>query len=176
MEEKYKDQYRIPSARAQWHDYNEGSFFVTICTKNRNHYFGEIINGEMAYSPIGQFAHQSIKQIELLHGDIKTPVFQVMPNHIHILFVVIRSQHYQKTNEESSLDNGMTHIANQCGRMSHVIARFKSAVTKYSRQHNIDFGWQSRFHDHIIRDLREWDLITNYIKNNVDKWEQKRHV
>ena len=40
--EKFQNKYCIPSARANWHDYNGGVYFVTICTKNREHYFGEI--------------------------------------------------------------------------------------------------------------------------------------
>ena len=40
--EKFQNRFRIPSARANWHDYNGGVYFVTICTKNREHYFGEI--------------------------------------------------------------------------------------------------------------------------------------
>ena len=40
--EKFQNRFRIPSARANWHDYNGGIYFVTICTKNREHYFGEI--------------------------------------------------------------------------------------------------------------------------------------
>jgi len=42
--DKYKNQYRIKSARATWHDYGGGVYFVTICTKNHKHYFGEIQN------------------------------------------------------------------------------------------------------------------------------------
>ena len=40
--DKFQNRFRIPSARANWHDYNGGIYFVTICTKNREHYFGEI--------------------------------------------------------------------------------------------------------------------------------------
>ncbi len=40
--DKFQNKYRIPSARANWHDYNGGIYFITICTKNREHYFGEI--------------------------------------------------------------------------------------------------------------------------------------
>lgn len=39
---KFQNKYCIPSARANWHNYNGGVYFVTICTKNREHYFGEI--------------------------------------------------------------------------------------------------------------------------------------
>jgi len=43
MDHRYK-QYRIPSARLQGYDYGQnGAYFVTACTKNRIHYFGQII-------------------------------------------------------------------------------------------------------------------------------------
>jgi len=31
--DKFQDKYRIESARAKWHDYDNGFYFVTICTK-----------------------------------------------------------------------------------------------------------------------------------------------
>lgn len=40
--EKFQNKYRIPSTRANWHNYNGGVYFVTICTKNREHYLGKI--------------------------------------------------------------------------------------------------------------------------------------
>lgn len=55
--------------------------------------------------------------------------------------------------------------------LSTVIGSFKSAVTRNVRRMGFDFGWQSRFHDHIIRDAGEFDRITTYIANNVAKWD-----
>ena len=44
-DDKYKNKYKIPSNRLQGYDYGStGCYFVTICTKNREHYFGEIVN------------------------------------------------------------------------------------------------------------------------------------
>ena len=41
--EHYKEKYRIPSARMEGWDYgSNGLYYVTICTLNRVHYFGEI--------------------------------------------------------------------------------------------------------------------------------------
>jgi hypothetical protein len=31
---KFQNKYRIPSARARWHDYSGGAYFITVCTKN----------------------------------------------------------------------------------------------------------------------------------------------
>ena len=50
---KFRGRYRIPSARAQWHNYDGGEYFVTICTRDREHYFGEIAGGKMHLSEMG---------------------------------------------------------------------------------------------------------------------------
>lgn len=37
---KFKNKHRIASARAGWWDYGwNGPYFITICTRNREHYF-----------------------------------------------------------------------------------------------------------------------------------------
>ncbi|MEM9005947.1 MAG: hypothetical protein AAGE59_20785 [Cyanobacteria bacterium P01_F01_bin.86] len=43
---------------------------------------------------------------------------------------------------------------------------YKIGVTQYARDNNIDFAWQSRFHDRIIRDETTYQNITTYIMNN----------
>jgi putative transposase len=49
---KFQNKYRIPSARAEWHDYNGGVYFITICTAGREHYFGRIENDRMQNNPV----------------------------------------------------------------------------------------------------------------------------
>lgn len=65
----------------------------------------------------------------------------------------------------------MHEIANQSGWFSVCIAGIKSAITKSAHENNIDFDWQSRFHDHIIRDTAEMNCITFYIQNNISRWD-----
>ena len=57
MSEKYLNKYRSESIRLQNWDYRwQADYFITICTKNRSHYFGEIKNGKMHLSNIGVLA------------------------------------------------------------------------------------------------------------------------
>lgn len=58
----YHNKYRIPSARATWHDYNGGAYFVTICTRDMEHYFGEIVSGEMNMTEIGEYVQHMYKK------------------------------------------------------------------------------------------------------------------
>jgi len=65
----------------------------------------------------------------------------------------------------------MQNIANKQGWLSVAIGGIKSAVTKFAHENNIDFVWQTRFHDYIIRDQNEMNRIADYIENNPATWD-----
>ncbi len=55
--DKFKNKYRITTPRLKHWDYRwSGAYFITICTKERKHYFGEIDNKKMNLSRIGAIA------------------------------------------------------------------------------------------------------------------------
>jgi hypothetical protein len=62
----------------------------------------------------------------------------------------------------------------QSKNLASIMRGYKSAVTTYARKNNIPFGWQSRFHDHIIRDDRSYQNISNYILTNPEKWQNDK--
>ncbi len=83
--------YNLPqrkSPRATWHDYNGGRYFVTFCTKNHDLYFGDIVDGKMELSEIGEFALRCIERIPEINDNVAVPEFVVMPNHIHMIVIV----------------------------------------------------------------------------------------
>lgn len=183
-DDKFQNKYRIKSVRAAWHDYNGGGYFVTICTRNREHYFGEISGGVMHLTPIGRFANDCLMKMEILHNDVQIPVWQIMPDHIHAIVIIenveppyhdgsiIKQLYVGKS--ETIKNVYMQNVANKCGRLSHVISRMKTAISKYARQNDLPFGWQSRFYDRIIRNGKEINRIATYIEQNVAKWESER--
>lgn len=83
--DKFKNKYRIPSARAKWHSYDGGLYFITICTKNKQHYFGSIKNSEMHLSKIGQYVNESIEAVTDHYPFAEIPLFVIMPNHLHLI-------------------------------------------------------------------------------------------
>ena len=91
MADKFQNKYRIPSARAVWHDYNGGDYFITICTSGREHYFGEIVNGEMILNVLGMKLKELIEEIPSHHPYAQIPVYLVMPNHVHGIIVITES-------------------------------------------------------------------------------------
>ena len=173
MADLYKNKYRIPTARAAWHDYNGGSYFVTICTKNRECYFGHISNGEMGYSDLGQFAINCLEQIPAHFPHVEIPVFNVMPNHIHAI-IIINAPAPVETQNFASLQTDETKqkFGPQSKNLASVVRGFKIGVTKYANDHDISFAWQPRFHDHIIRNVHEMNHIADYINTNVIRWKK----
>lgn len=89
MSDRFNNIYRIPSARAVWHDYDGGFYHVTICTANRNCYFGRITVGEngnvMELSPIGEYAVEQFRKVQQYYPYAEIPCFIVMPDHIHAI-------------------------------------------------------------------------------------------
>jgi REP element-mobilizing transposase RayT len=83
---KYKNKFRIPSCRLQGYDYGaNGCYFITICTKNRVQYFGEVIDGEMQLSKIGEIAKLEWQRTFELRQDMNLMLdeFVIMPDHFH---------------------------------------------------------------------------------------------
>ena len=61
---KFRGKYRIPSARLKNYDYaSNGAYFVTICTKNREHFFGHIAGGEIDLSEIRKITDDCWRKI-----------------------------------------------------------------------------------------------------------------
>ena len=207
-EDKFKDKYRIDTARAWWHDYDGGAYFITICTKDREHYFGEIEDGEMVLSEIGDYTRQCIEQISQHNPYAEIPLYVIMPNHLHMIVFIVETVHApspqkpskgnpetvhapssqtQNNNEISetvhapslqlnrwkndTVDEEMQFISKQKKRLPVAIGSLKSAITHFANQNAIDFAWQPRFHDRIIRDQPEMNRIATYIENNVANWK-----
>ena len=198
MAQLFNNKYRIPSARLKnWNYANEAMYFVTICTKNRENYFGEIFNPGDHTIPkikptiIGEIAHSEwYKSIELRPDmNLELGEFVVMPNHIHGI-IIIGANEINKpkgggndrdamhcvsivptTNNINTDDTKYkNHFAPQSKNLSSIIRGYKSAVTTFAKKNNIEFEWQSRFHDHIIRSMDDYHRISKYILNNPSKW------
>ena len=75
--------------------------------------------------------------------------------------------------KSATVDRQMQLISRRKRRLACAIGNFKSAVTKFAHEKHAPFVWQTRFHDHIIRDTTELNRITQYIDNNVADWEDE---
>lgn len=186
---KFLNKYRIPSARLQNYDYgSNGAYFVTICTANRECYFGEISDGQMILSAIGDIAFKYWIDIPNHFPFVVLDAFVIMPNHVHGIIVIDKHESVEgtvpvETQNFASLpvsDNNVPPVSdnnapkNKFGRQSQnlasIIRGYKSGVKKYATINQIHFAWQPRYHDHIIRNNDEHRQIADYIRDNPSKW------
>lgn len=197
MQNKFQNKYRIPSSRLQTWDYGtNGAYFITICTQNREHFFGVVQNGTMQLSETGKIAEQLWIEIPNQFPFIELGNFVVMPNHVHGLLIInkivspsVETRFIASKNIES-IDNKETRLIaslpNKNGgfsgdknpmlndTISKIIRWYKGRCTFECRKINSDFGWQSRFYDHIIRNSKSFDIIQNYIFENPMNWEKDK--
>jgi REP element-mobilizing transposase RayT len=173
----FHGKYRIPSARLQgWNYANPGYYFVTICTKNRTHWFGEIRNGWMCISDVGAVVDACWREISMHYPRVVVDRFVVMPNHIHGILIIqeldsniVETPYYGVSTEPRNPHHRREW---QSGSLGSIIQQFKSASTKRIRAlGHPDFAWQPRFHDHITHDADDIARIREYISNNPATWE-----
>ncbi len=186
--EKFKNKYRIPSARAPWWNYaNDGVYFITICTAGRDHLFGEIQNEQMILSEIGKIVQQEWEKSFEIRDELFCDAVVIMPNHIHAILRIdninvdvnvethgrasLPSTQNQSTPNQPPKKNGIA--IRPPKSISSFVAGFKSAATKrindFRRTPKMGV-WQTRFHDHIIRNENEYNKIKNYIETNPANW------
>jgi putative transposase len=119
-------------------------------------------------SELGKEVHSEwIKTPEIRQSmNLKLGEFIVMPDHFHAV-ISIGENDFNQEHERNRM--GI-----QTQNLGSVIRGFKSAVTSYARKNDIEFEWQPRFHDRIIRTDKELVAIEEYIRNNVTNWGANR--
>lgn len=205
---KFKGKYRIESTRATWWNYGwDAAYFITICTKNREHYFGKIgvearliapLSDKpplMQLSEIGQIAQSCWDDIPNHFPFAKLGEFVVMPNHVHGIVIIDKSQldihpidgdvdtrliaYPPATSNPPATPQSIGGFSGNKNPMlndnlSRIIRWFKGRTTFESRKIHPHFAWQSLFHDHIIRNDEAYQRITTYIRNNPVKWHEDK--
>lgn len=134
----------------------------------------------MSLSEIGGCLNQQILLTPHVRPDmnLEIPVFTIMPNHVHLLVVIGENVYNTPVDFSSeqkcmeSIDTTENAFSPQRKNLASIIRGIKTATTSFALKNGIWFGWQTRFHDHIVRDIDELNAIANYIDNNVANWTE----
>lgn len=183
MPEKYKNKYTIKSARLAGYDYSKnGMYFVTICTKNREEYFGKIENEKMILSEIGKIIQEELLKTSNIRPNIVLDECVIMPNHLHLIIEIVNSAASVETPRRGvstigiKISHGGYNPNWKPNSVGSIINQFKSICTKKIwKCGNPVFAWQSRFYDHIIRNEISLNKIREYIQTNPVGWERDRN-
>ena len=176
----FQNKYRIKSTRFKNWDYSSpGSYYVTICTKNREPFFGNIVNGKMILSEIGEIVKHEWKQTCEIRKNVELDEYIIMPDHMHgILFInnlSVETCRGMSLQTQIRTYNKFSRPVSQS--LSMIINHFKSAVKRWCNRNNFpDFAWQSRFHESIVRNEKHLNAIREYIINNPLKFELDKNL
>lgn len=165
------------------YDYSQsGYYFVTICTRDREEWFGKVEDGKMVFNEFGKIASDFSAEIAAHFKYVGIDEFSVMPNHVHGILIIeegvgnayMRS-HQTNVRMRSHQRNAFMHSLQDRTKMllSKIIQQYKASVTRKinSLKSGFHFGWQKSNYDHVIRNDRSLDNLREYIINNPLKWE-----
>ena len=143
--------------RLKNYDYSQnGYYFVTICTHKKEKLLCKIVGEGLCALPkiilsdIGKATDKAINFINQKYETISVDKYVIMPNHLHMIIKI----------EKLAGGRGDPPLHK-------IIGELKSFTTHI-------YGktlWQRSFHDHIIRNEKDYQKIWNYIETNSQKWE-----
>jgi putative transposase len=154
------------SIRLKGYDYTQpGAYFITICTYQRMHVFGEIVNGEMILNDAGKIARDEWFKTAELRSYVKLYEDENVG--------ALRGNAQQLRVEQRSAPTKTV----QPRSLGAIVRAYKSAVTHAINASENQRGavlWQRNYYDHIIRNDRELNNIRWYIVNNPLNWQLDR--
>ena len=121
----------------------------------------------MILTDIGKVVDEEWLKSEEMRTNIKLDYYVIIPNHFHGIIIIEGPEiaRYLETHRDASLRILQNNL-------SDIIRGFKgSATKKTSKMGYIQFQWQPRFYDHIIRNEADLRRVRNYIKINPLEWE-----
>ncbi|MBU4304540.1 MAG: hypothetical protein KJ893_02775 [Candidatus Omnitrophica bacterium] len=180
-DELYKNRYRVKSTRLSDWDYSSnGYYFITICTHNKEHYFGEIVETQnlasLRMTEIGKITQHCWLEIPNHFPFVILDEVIIMPNHVHGILAIENIASIQNENDVVETQNFVSlrrkqnKFGPQSKNLASIIRGFKIGVKKYASMNDIIFAWQSGFYDHIIRNDNDLCRIREYVANNPVNW------
>jgi REP element-mobilizing transposase RayT len=164
-----------------------------MCTQDRIHLFGEIIDNKMILNDCGKVAKQCWLDIPSHFPHAKLHEFVIMPNHIHGIIEIVENMGIHKNlSSTSDLKNSvwlvgkknfssqLTEFKSPIKTIGSIVRGFKIGVTKWIRnEYPKTFTknrpvWQRDYFDRIIRDYMEFDRIEKYIFDNPKNWAKDK--
>jgi putative transposase len=177
------------SIRVRGYDYSSnGAYFVTIVTQGREFLFGEIVDGEMHVNEYGEIVQKWWDEIPNHFPNVELGAFIIMPNHIHgIIFIIADrrgevlstrndpNNNFQNAYVDETNDRGRETLPLRIPTLGQIVAYFKYQSTKemnrIETENAITKFWQRNYYEHIIRNERDLQRITDYIHANPLRWD-----
>jgi len=167
------DYHHRRSIRLRDYDYSEeGAYFVTICTLQRQCLLGDVSGGEVHLSRFGLIVAECWEAIPTHFSNVELDSFVVMPNHVHGIVIILDGTQGDRARHASPLHLNARAKPVLLGT---IVGSFKSAASRHINNLRGTPGepvWQRNYYEHIIRKERELNGIREYIACNPVRWAQ----
>ncbi len=161
------------SIRLPNYDYGTSAAYSLTCvTHQRECLFGKVVKGKMVLSVLGLIVDECWQAVAIHFESVTLDAFVVMPNHVHGI-VVIESGN-SGNNDVADAPNV---AVQKFPKLGQIVGYFKYQVAKrvnLRRDTTAAPVWQRNYHEHIIRNQREWDALRKYIADNPMQWTLDR--
>ena len=177
------DKHHRRSIRVKGYDYSQaGAYFITICTKNRESLFGEIIDNEIVLNDIGRLIQLSWFDLPNHYAHIELDEFVAMPNHIHGIIFFSHPLTIESDVVGAGLKPAPTRIVDsrpisktKRQPLSEIVRAFKTFSARRINAYRNTAGspvWQRNYYEHIIRNEDDLNRIRQYIIDNPRDWDR----
>ena len=174
------------SIRLDGYDYaSQGLYFITVCVNKKECLFGDIADGKMVLNNAGEMIEKWLNKIPEKFADIEIDVFQIMPNHLHLIVAnvgahpCVRPESGEILGEHIGSNLNQPILGEHMGSPLHrVVQWFKTMATNEYIRNVKSNNWtpfekklfQRNYYEHIIRNAESYETIKNYILNNPSNW------
>ena len=154
---------RKPNRLAGFEYSTPGAYFITICVEGKRCILSSVVGGgafdapQMRLTELGKIAEKHIITSNRL-PNVCVEKYVIMPNHIHLLLAV----------SESDM-NGSSRAPTPTNE---IVPRFVSTLKRFCHREAGERIFQRSYHDHIIRNQRDYDEIWQHIDNNPLRWKE----
>nr|WP_202803621.1 transposase [Spirulina subsalsa] len=175
------------SIRLPCYDYSQpGAYFITLCTHQKQCWFGQIDDGKMYINQLGKIVQNEWLKSAQMRPNLSLDEWIVMPNHLHGI-VWLSELEKKRTNNSSYGNLGKADYADlspesqkkafrkKANSLGSFIGGFKASVTKQINQFRENTSipiWQRNYYESIIQDETALNSIREYIQNNPQRWEE----
>ncbi len=175
------DKHHRRSIRLKGFDYSSaGAYFVTICTQNKECFFGDIADGKMNRNDAGNMIDKWWNELKERFVGIELDEYVIMPNHFHGIIIVGATLVVAQNENGMKMKRAGTRPAPTREKsIGNIIGAFKSITTDEYINGVKQNGWRSfnsklwqrNYYEHIIRNEDSLNSIRGYINNNPAEWD-----
>ena len=188
------ERYNRRSIRLRGYDYTrDGAYFVTICTEDRAHVFGRVVDGEMHSNAYGREVANCWLWLAEQYPYVRLDEWIVMPDHIHGIVVITdgmnsdepcrggsRTAHIRTASPAGFVDgpnvgtDGSEFVPARRKPLGRLVAAFKTVSTRRVNDLRSTSGvrlWQRNYYERVIRNDQALQATRRYIVNNPSQYQ-----